>query len=239
MRGRIKRGSEHGPIVVSFKVFEDKLEIYKHVKNLKDLDKWKQVYINDDPTETQQNEQHNLLALWAYARSKGYNSRVRANCINVQDRKYTYQDLAKLVPELTLEKAKTLECLGGKGIGFQSVHSPLSNLFPCNVEYKNWVFLSAEGALQHTRAVICKCLAIARLIEFERDAYRVKIPAADLPFSHDWDMSVDVVLLEILLIKFTENTYCREALLATGERSLFEATGDRVWACGPPLTRIH
>ena len=189
------RATKHRQILVSFKRFEDKLEVYKHVKNLKDIERWSKVFISDDLTDNQQNQLRDLRALSAYARSKGYNSRVRSSFIIVQERRYSYQELSKLAPELTLEKAKTLECLGGKGIAFQSVHAPLSNLYPCNIAYRGRVFLSAEGALQHTRATICNRLGEARLIEFERDAYRVKSIAYDLPHSRDWDACVEDVLL--------------------------------------------
>ena len=138
------------------------------------------MFINDDLTECQLNKVRDLRALSAYARSKGYASAVRSNCIIVNGRKYTHADIAKLGPELTLEKAKTIECLNGEGIGFQSVHSPLSNLFPCNIVYKKKPFLSAEGALQYTRAIICKKYQEAGDIEFERNAYEVKRIASTL-----------------------------------------------------------
>ena len=230
---------KHRVIVVGFKELSDKIQVYKHVKNLQGLDKWKNVFISDDLTECQQNEVRDLRALSAYARSKGYNSTVRANCIIVNDRRYAYGEIARLGPELTLERAKTIECLDGKGIGFQSVHSPLSNLFPCNIIYKKRPFLSAEGALQYTRAIICKRYDEAATIEFERNAYEVKRIAASLGQSQQWDNMVEDVLLEILIIKFTTNQRCRNALLATGEKRLFEATGDKVWACGLPLSKIH
>ena len=153
--------------------------------------------------------------------------------------KYVYEDLYKLPQDLSLEKAKTLECLDGKGIVFQSEHSPLSNLYPCNIVYKGRVYLSAEGALHFTRATFCKRHREASAIEFERNAYEVKRIAATFKHTPEWDDMVVDILLEILIIKFKTNKHCREVLLATGNRRLFEATGDRVWACGLLLAKIH
>ena len=99
--------------------------------------------------------------------------------------------------------------------------------------------MSAEGALQHTRAICCKKFEEARAIEFERDAYEVKSILAGLKYSQEWENMVLEVQEEILVIKFTTNPYCKQALLATGNRKLFEATGDRVWACGLPLAKIQ
>ena len=228
----------HRKIVVGFKLFEDKLEVFKHLKNLQGLEKWSKVFISDDLTETQQRQVRDLRALAAYARELGYDSGVRGTFLIVDRRRYRYEDLNKLPNELSMEKAKTVVCLDGEGVAFQSVHSPLSNLYPCNVVYKDKLFLSAEGALQHSRAVICKRPVEARKIEFERDAYEVKRIASTLRHSPEWDGMVEEVLLEILLIKFTTNSRCREVLLETGNRKLFEATGDKVWACGLPLAKI-
>ena len=124
-------------------------------------------------------------------------------------------------------------------MAFQSVHSPLSNLYPCNVNYKGNSFLSAEGALQFTRAVFCRRLEEARAIETERDAYEVKRLAGTFRHPQEWENVVEDILIEILVIKFTINRHCKEVLLGTDDCRLFEATGDRTWACGLPLSRIH
>ena len=227
------------PIIVSFKQFSDKIRVYKHLRNLQGLDKWDKVFISDDLTEVQQRQLRDLKSLAAYARSQGCNSTVKANCIVLENRKYAYRDLHKLPADLTLEKAKTVVCLDGGGVAFQSEHSPLSNLYPCNVAYRGRVFLSAEGALQHTRALICGKLAEANAIQYERNAYEVKRIAGSLGFSPEWERVVVEILMEILIIKFKTNELCRTCLLETGQRKLFEATGDRVWACGLPLAKIH
>ena len=225
--------------MVGFKQLSDKIRIFQHLKNLKGVERWDRVYISDDLTENQQRQLRDLRALAAYARTKGVNATVRSSFIIVENRKYAFKDIIRLAPELTLEKAKTLECLDGEGIAFQSVHSPLSNLYPCNVVYEGRIFLSAEGALQYTRAVFCKKFQEARLIQFERDAYEVKRMLSGLKSPKEWDNKVVEILEKILLIKFTTNPYCKQALLATGDRKLFEATGDRVWACGLPLAKIR
>ena len=115
----------------------------------------------------------------------------------------------------------------------------MSNLYPCNVVYKSKAFLSAEGALQFTRAVFCRRTAEANANDCERNAYEVKRISSTFRHPPEWEMIVVDTLIEILLIKFTVDSYCRKALLATGKRRLFEATGDKTWACGLPLSKIH
>ena len=227
------------PIVVGFKSFEDKKQVYKHLKNLKGVERWNKVYINDDLTECQLNQQRDLRSLVAYARSLGREAGIRSNQIWVEGRKYVYTELHKLAPELTLEKAKTITCLDGKGVAFQGPHSPLSNLYPCNVIYKGKAFLSSEGALQYRKAVTCKKFAEAHSIEFERRAFEAKRVGGSFRHTQEWEDIEEDEILEILIVKFTDNPYCKRALLNTGDKKLFEATGDRVWACGLPLARIH
>ena len=171
---RVRRENKPRPIIVGFKNHHDKVQLFKHLKNLQGLERWRNVFISDDLTECQQNQQRDLLALSAFAKSQGYDTKVRSNCIIVNGRKYDYEELSRLAPELTLEKAKTLVCLDGKGLAFQSPHSPLSNLYPCNIVYKGNNFLSAEGALHYTRAIFCKKFEEAKAIHFESNAFEVK-----------------------------------------------------------------
>ena len=224
----------HRPIVVGFKQFEDKLQVFRHLKNLQGLEKWDKVYLGDDLTDIQQRQSRDLRSLAAYAKSIGYNATVRANFILIDKRRFAYDELHKLPQDLSLEKAKTITCLDGNGVAFQSVHSPLSNLYPCNVVYKGKPFLSAEGALQYSRAVFCKRYLEARKIEFERDAYEVKRISSTFKHTPEWDDAAPGILIEILTIKFSTNDHCKEVLPATGKRKLFEATGDRTWALPPP-----
>ena len=109
-----KRGNQKPrPIVVGFKLFSDKIQVYKHLKNLQGIERWDRVYLSDDLTDCQQRQLRDLRSLSAFAKSLGYKSSVRSNCIIVEGRKYTYKDLYRLSPEITLEKAKTVKCLQG------------------------------------------------------------------------------------------------------------------------------
>ena len=102
-------------------------------------------------------------------------------------------------------------------------------LYPCNVCYKGNTFLSIEGALQYRKAVTCKKF-VARIIEFERNAYEAKRIGGSFKYTQEWEDIEEDELLEILIVKFSTNQYCKQALLKTGDKKLFEATGDQVWA---------
>ena len=140
---------------------------------------------DDDWTETQASEQRNLRALAAYA--KGREAAVKAGVLWLEGRRFRYEDLFKLPEDISLLKAKTLNILNGKGVVFQSPHSPLSNLFPCNLTYRGNCFLSAEGAFQFSHAMVAGQEQLAELIKSERRPYRVKKLAREIKLSQDWE----------------------------------------------------
>ena len=234
-----RRATQPRPIVVGFTKLADKIKLFRNLKNLKQLQKWEKVYITDDLTECQRAQTRDLRSLAAYARSQGIEATVRNQNIWVEKRKYAYNEIHRLAPELTLEKTKTIEILEGNWLAFQSEHAPLSNFYPCNIVYKNRKFLSSEAALHHSRAIVCKRFVEAGLIEKELYAYKVKKIGGSFKPTADWDGVKDDTLEEILVEKFIQNPFCRDALLATGNKKLLEATGDLKWACGMPLAKIH
>ena len=106
------------------------------------------------------------------------------------------------------------------------------------MRHRNERFLSSEAALHHTRAVVSKRPKEAQEILETRDPYRVKDIGASFKPSREWENIEDKEIEEILIDKFTRNHYCRDFLIATGDKKLYEATGDRKWACGIPLSKI-
>ena len=127
--------------------------------------------------------------------------------------------------------------LEDKAIVFQSQHSPLSNLFPSNIIYRGEIFLSSEAAYQFTKATSCGYAREAQLIKSERRAFKVKLIARNVKSTREWDERCEQVMREILIEKFKRNKLCKQFLLETGERSLFEGTGDKFWGCGLPISK--
>ena len=227
------------PIVVVFPSSNEKAQIFRNLKLLKDKEAWKNVYLNDDLTVQQSNEQRDLRALAAYAKSRGYTSNVKAGALWIDGRKYRYDEIHRLPNDISSLKAKNLHILEDKAIVFQSPHSPLSNLFPCNITYRGEAFLSAEGAFQYTRASECGYHREAQAIKIERNAYKCKSMTRDLKTTREWEEKAEQVMTEILVAKFKRNQPCKSYLLATGDHALFEGTGDKRWGCGIPIAKAQ
>ena len=124
------------PIIVVLPSPIEKAAIFRNLKNLKDKDEWRGVFFGDDLTEQQANEQRDLRALAAYAKTREFNASVKVGTLWLDGRRYRYEELHRLPEGISLIKAKNLHFLDDKAIVFQSPHSPLSNLYPCNVTYK-------------------------------------------------------------------------------------------------------
>ena len=227
------------PIVAVFSSPNDKSLIFKNLKKLKDNDTWQKIYFNDDLTEEQANEQRDLRALAAYAKAKGFNANVKAGALWFEGRKYRYEEMHHLPEGITLLNAKNLHILDDKAIVFQSPHSPLSNLHPCNITYKGEAFLSAEGAFQFTRATECGYHREAQAIKGERNAYKVKSLTREFRSTREWEEMAEQVMKDILMVKFSRNRSCKAFLLTTGDRTLFEGTGDKRWGCGIPISKAN
>ena len=224
-------------IVVVFLRQTEKAELFRNLKNLKGKEEWAKVFFNDHWTEQQFAEQRDLRALAAYATSKGREASVRAGVLWFEGRKLRYEDLFKLPNDISLMKAKTLQILDGEGIVFQSPHSPLSNLYPCNLDYRDKHFLSAKGAFQYSKALVSRNERVAELIITERRPYRVKKLAQEVTPTREWEDIEESVMKEILMVKFNSNRFCKQFLLGTGKAKLFEGTGDKRWRCGIHISK--
>ena len=225
--------------MIIFPSTSEKAAIFRNLRNLKDKDEWDRIYFNDDLTETQANEQRDIRALAAFAKTRGYDAKVKAGNLVLDGRGYKYHNLNKLPPDISLIKAKTLYILEDKAVVFQRQHTPLSNLYLCNLIYRGEVFLSSEAAFQYTRAKVCGNERKAQLIKSERRAFKVKIIARAVKETKEWEDMSEQVMREILTEKFKRNKFCAQFLAATGDRALFEGTGDKKWGCGFPISRAH
>ena len=165
--------------------------------------------------EQQQIEQRDLRA---YAKKIGKEASVRAGAFWLEGRRYRCGDLHRLPDDINLLKAKTLSILNDTAIVFHSPHSSLSNLFPCNLVYRDICFLSAEGDIQYSRVLTSGYKAEVELIKLERNPYKVTKLGDPLRATEVWEEICESVMLEILSVKFTTIEACRDFLLSTGKK---------------------
>ena len=176
------------------------------MKNLSGKDRWSKVYLNDDYTQPQRNQNSDLRAIATLAKSKGFDAKVCANSLWLEGRRYGYDDIARIPQrDINIEKAKIIEVDNGNGIGFQSRHSKFSNLAPCVVKLDDLVFASSEAAFQYLKARDCgtKKQIEDILLVAQGEAYDAKLRSYGINETEEWRLKKTDEMLRILVLKQT------------------------------------
>ena len=101
----------------------------------------------------------------------------------------------------------------------------LSNMYPCSIEYKGYVFSCAEAAFQAQKCPV-------RAGEFAGvNGFEAKRLGRKVDLVTGWDETKDRIMLEIVRAKFLQHEDLRRKLIATGNEFLAEDNtwGDRYW----------
>ena len=165
---------------------------------------------------------------------------MRDKSLWIEGRRYGYDDISRLpFPDVSIEKAKTVEVDGGRGLGFQSRHSIMSNLAYCNIKLDDLVFNSSEAVFQYLKARDCGSSRQIEGIIAEDNSSEVMYLGRDITETDEWRGKKADVMLDVLLMKFTQNADLREKLISTGDKHLYEFTRDRFWGIGLTLAQTH
>ena len=169
---------------------------------------------------------------------KNLAAKVRANSLWIEGRRYGYNDISRLpFADVSIEKAKTIEVDGGRGLGFQSSHSIMLNLAACTVKLDDLVFQSSEAVYQYLKARSCGTDKQIEGVLAKDDVHEVMFLGRDITETEDWRERKADVMIEVLLMKFSQNADLKYKLLKTGDKHLYEFTKDRYWGIGLTLTQ--
>lgn len=117
-------------------------------------------------------------------------------------------------------------------IAFQSEHSPLSNLFPCNIKFNGVAYKSAEHCYQHLRAVHHKKNQLARDIMATDNPYDLIYQCKEITDNNEW-CGVRISTMErIIRPKADQVPIFHEYLKATNDYRLVENTWNSFWGSG-------
>ena len=234
--GPIKSGiSRPRSIKVHFTKSSTKGEIFRNIEKLQQIPKWKGIRLSDSLSPIEQRQQCDLRCIFAAAKTKGINTKLRGNTIIIDDIKYTYKDINNLPHDLTMEKVKVVKVQDGWA--FQSHYAFLSSMYPCDIvsdgiTYKSAEhFYSADMARHHERPDLIKDILEAQ------DGYQAKRTVRGIVQNEQWQETKIKVMKKIVGLKFDQNDNLRDKLLKTS-RFLYEATkSDLDFACGMVLSQ--
>ena len=182
-------------------------KLYPIFKKAKHIDRYKRVHLNED-----------ILVL--------------------DDQRYNVDSIGTLPadvhPRRFSEKRNHTHLLVG---GIHSEFQPLSNWYPCKVQFKGHTFNSSEQAYQWAKADFCQDDAAASKLLFTTSPRDAKDLGSEIKGLRDtdWDQKKNGIMEEILRNKFRDNKDLKKQLLDTKDIILAEASRDRHWAVGLPI----
>lgn len=117
----------------------------------------------------------------------------------------------------------------GDSIAFQSEHSPLSNLFPCNIKFEGLAYNSAEQCYQHLRAVHHNKTQLARDIMATINPYDIMAQSKEITDNEDWIRTRLTTMEKIVRTKADQVPLFHDYLKSTSNYRLIENTWNSFW----------
>ena len=122
-----QQGNDRRSIMLSFPFLTYKHEIYRNVYKRKNIKKWKGVYLQDDLTPQGQEKKKDSRAIYAFAKSKGIDIKMRGNNLIIDSVRYGPDN--KLPHDLSIANAKTVKVKDG--LAFQGKHANMLHSPTC------------------------------------------------------------------------------------------------------------
>ena len=223
-------------ILIRFRDMDTKIRLFQKIAKMSTIPKWKNVYIADDLTASQQDERKDLRCLAALARQQGETAKVKGNKLHIGEEAFTHRDIDDLPEGIDLESAKVVRVDGGTA--FQSHHAYLSNMYNCCIEYEDITWHSSEQLFWYLLAEYNQDDETAAKIKLSDDAYEAKKYSHEISYTKaDSDTVKYDLMVKAVKLKFTQDDYLRDQLVQT-KGKLFEATKTKGWGCGYTLAQI-
>ena len=208
---------------------------YLKIDKLRQNEAWRGVRLSDAISPQEQSQQRDHRCIYAAAKAQDLNVKLRGSNIIIDDIKYSYKDINSLPYGLCMKNVKMVKATDE--LAFQSHHSFLSNMYPCEIKvngntYKSAEhFYSADLARYHSRNDLIQPILDAQ------DGYAAKRIVCNIKLSDEWQEEKVKTMRKIITMKFDQNNSLRDRLLGT-KGYLYEATkSDLDFACGYTLSQ--
>ena len=195
------------------------------------MPKWGGISIGDDLTKTEQDQMRDIRIVAAHAKAVGKKVELKGKTVKIDGKVYVWDNLELLPEGLKLGDAKTLHFT--EGIVFQSKHSYLSNMFPVNFTFGDFMYISVEQAYVHQTALEAKAPQVAAKTLMTQDPYEAKKLLKNIATTQEWqDIGRFKLLIQLQLCKFRQDRSLHDRLIQTSPTPLFESTRDPVFGTG-------
>ena len=230
-----KNESNSRPIKLRFRNPNERNEIFRNIRKLKDYEITK-IRVSDDLTPSELKFREDLQCLASLCRDKGFNVKIKNDTISINDNIYSKNNLSALPPNISMAKAKTVELKDEEGniegIAFQGPDSPLSNFYPTPIVHHTGTFTSVEQGYVFGKALAGNDKETCQRIMNTTDPFELKKIGKNIISTTKWDAQKERLLQELMVNKFTSNNELKSFLKDTKDLHLFEAVPDRYFGCG-------
>lgn len=218
-------------LLIKFKDPMTKQNIMKKKSVLKSSKEHSKVFCNEDLPEDRRKLRQLLRITAKYANSIGYkNTRVKGNSLWHEGKQYKEHKLTLLPDCLKMENICTRDV--GRGIGFFSKYSFLSNHHPARFCMNEHRFLNSEQAYFYYKGVVCGHESTGIEIKEMLDPGEIKKLGDKIPTCDEWEKRKFKIMKSVLTHKFEQNRPLRDKLVSTGNSPILECTTDLFWGTG-------
>lgn len=220
-------------IMISFRSVQERNLIYFARAKLRDSNKYKSIFLNDDVTTLTRKMRDDYRSVAALARASGSEVRVHGDGVVIDGKKYKQTEQHLLPPHFSLAKAKTVQI--DEGLFFHSEHSFLSNFFASPIEDNETIYPTAEHMFQGEKCRVAGEMDHFRQVILAPTPLEAKRIADQIPDSPDWRQQRETILERVLDLKFDQNLDLMDMLMDTGNLTLHEATTNSFYGIGATL----
>lgn len=220
-------------IMVTFHHMAIRNKFYFARTSLRNMDKCRGIYLNDDVTQQTRRQREDYRAVAALAREDGADIRIHDDGLLIDGHKYLLTEPATLPSKYSLARARTIEL--NDEIYFSSEHSYLSNFFPVTIVMDDVVFISGEHMYQAYKCKHEKEIDLMNKVIAAPTALDAKRLADTLHETPEWRKVRDSFMAKVIDAKFDQNADLAKRLADTGDRPLNEATRNEHFGMGATL----
>lgn len=198
----------------------------------------KRIFINEDISEETKRKRADIRKYAAFLGEKGIPATQKGDGIVINDCFHTLEDLKHMPNGLSLKDSRTH--IKGKYWAFQSVYSPLSNLYPCRIKRNGIQYASAEHAYQHAKAVENRDYIRARAILAQPSSHEALSIAKGIKTDSLWLENRQLLVMEeILRLKKEQCPEFASELADSANHILVEYTRSHFWGSGSTTDLDH
>lgn len=220
-------------VMVCFKDQRTRNLFYYARTKLKENDKLKGIYLNDDVTPETKRARDEYRSVANLARADGAVVRIHDDGLVLDGTKYKLFEPESLPTKYSLGKAKTMET--PQGIFFHSESSFLSNFFPSPIWADNTAYPTAEHRYQSIKCKMAGELMVMKRVMAAASPMEAKRMADAIPETAEWRCKRDGIMEMVIDEKFKQNISLATKLLDTGKAKLYEATANMHYGIGATL----